>query len=58
MLSWLSENIGTIIVAAVILAVVILIIATSARRRKKKGSTCGCGCESCAMSEYCKEKKK
>ena len=51
MLSWLAQNIATIIVCAVLIAVVVLII-VYLRRNKKKGS-CGCGCEHCAMSSQC-----
>ena len=51
MLSWLAQNLATIIVCAVLIAVVLLII-LYLRRNKKKGS-CGCGCEHCAMSSQC-----
>ena len=51
---WLIANIGSILVGAVVVAVVALIIAMMVRNKKKgKSSTCGCGCESCAMAGKC-----
>ena len=52
--NWLIVNIGTILVGLVVLAVVALVIALMVREKKKgKSSTCGCGCESCAMAGKC-----
>ena len=54
MLSWLLQNIATIIVCAVLIEIVALII-VYLRRKKKNGSncSCGCGCENCALSGQC-----
>lgn len=52
MLSWLLQNVATIIVCAVLIAIVALII-VYLRRSKKKGSNCSCGCENCALSGQC-----
>ncbi|MGN0115757.1 MAG: FeoB-associated Cys-rich membrane protein [Acutalibacteraceae bacterium] len=54
MLSWLLQNIATIIVSAVLIAIVVMII-VYLRRKKKNGSncSCGCGCENCALSGQC-----
>ena len=55
MLSWLTENLGTIIVSLILIAVVALIIVKMAKDRKNGKSTgsCGCGCEHCAMHGKC-----
>ena len=57
MLTWLSANLGTILVCLVLAAVVAAIAANLVRRRRNGKSTCGCGCANCAMSQYCHNKK-
>ena len=55
---WLIANIGTVSVGLVVLAVVALVIAAMVHNKKKgKSSTCGCGCESCAMAGKCHQAK-
>lgn len=52
-MEWLSENLGTI-VALIILAVVVAWIVISLVKDKKAGkSSCGCGCENCALRGKC-----
>lgn len=58
MLLWIQENISTIIIAAVILAAAGLIIASMIRNKKKGKSSCGCGCENCAMRGSCHDTKR
>lgn len=53
MLDFLKQNWGTIAVVAVLAAIVAAIIVCRIRARKKGKSTCGCGCEQCAMSGIC-----
>ena len=53
MLNFLQQNWGTIVVVAVIAAIVAAIIVCRIRARKQGKSTCGCGCEQCAMSGMC-----
>ena len=43
---WLSENLGTIVIAALGAAAVAVAVWSLVRRRKRGGG-CGCGCENC-----------
>lgn len=53
MLTWLSQNIATIIICAV-LAVIFGLMLWSLLRDKKKGkSSCCGGCAGCAMAGHC-----
>ena len=57
MLSWLSENIGTILVFITV-AVIVLMICISMYKNKKSGkNSCGCGCQDCPMSDSCHKGK-
>lgn len=53
MLAWLTENIGTIVVSLILIAVVSLIVARMIKDKKQGKSSCGCGCENCAMHGKC-----
>jgi len=53
MLSWITANIGTIIVAAILIAVVVAIIRSAIKKSRNGETTCSCGCKNCAMSEIC-----
>ncbi len=55
-MSYLKENLGTIIVSLILLLIVVLII-RSLIIRKKKGVTslsCGCDCANCTLN--CKKR--
>lgn len=54
MITFLIENLATILISAVILGVVALIV-INLRKNKKNGKAvgCGCGCESCPSSSVC-----
>lgn len=57
MISWITNNIGTI-AAAVILVAIIAVASIIVIRDKKKGrSACGCNCEHCAMGCSCHKSK-
>ena len=56
MLTFLSEQLGTILAALVLLGLVCAVVVTMVRNRKKGKSTCGCGCSSCAMEGRCHSK--
>ncbi len=58
MLTWIAENIATIIISAIILTAVALIIAKMVRDKKngKTCSSCGCGCEGCPIAPSCHQK--
>ncbi|WP_303823540.1 FeoB-associated Cys-rich membrane protein [Ruminococcus flavefaciens] len=53
MLAWLSENLGTIIVSLILIAVVSTVIVKMVKDKKQGKSSCGCGCENCAMHGKC-----
>ncbi|MGN1003064.1 MAG: FeoB-associated Cys-rich membrane protein [Oscillospiraceae bacterium] len=57
MLQWLSANLGTILICAVLIVIVGLIAGNLLRRKKQGKSSCGCGCESCAMHASCHTQK-
>lgn len=52
-MSFLIENLGTILVAAVLAGIVALIIVKMLRDRKKGQSSCGCACSWCPASGSC-----
>ncbi len=53
MFGWIAANIGTIIVGMVVAGVLAAIIFSIVRDKKKGKSSCGCGCENCAMKGQC-----
>lgn len=57
MLTWLSQNIATIILCAVLIAVVAGIIIHMIKNKKKGKSACGCGCADCPMRSACHTQK-
>lgn len=55
MLTWLSENISTIIISLIVAAVLATVIVKMIRDKKngKSSCSCGCGCGSCPNSSLC-----
>lgn len=53
MLSWIINNIGTIVVALIICTIAAIIIVKMIKDKKKGKSSCGCGCSNCPMSGSC-----
>lgn len=53
MLTWIMENMATIIISAVLLIMVAAVIAGMIRSKRKGKSSCGCGCSGCAMNGAC-----
>lgn len=53
MLTWIMENMATIIISAVLIFVVAAVIASMVRSKRKGKSSCGCGCAGCAMNGAC-----
>lgn len=53
MLTWIAENILTIIISAGLLAILAAIVVKLVCDKKKGRSSCGCGCANCAMSGTC-----
>ncbi len=58
MLSFISNNIGTITVSIILFTILLLIIMKIIKDKKHGKSSCGCGCSSCALSELCRKKEK
>ncbi|MBQ6425580.1 MAG: FeoB-associated Cys-rich membrane protein [Clostridia bacterium] len=52
-MSWLANNLGTIIVALILIAVISLAVARLVKNRRSGKSSCGCNCAHCAMAESC-----
>jgi len=52
-MSFIAENLGTILVSVVLLAIVVAICVNLVRKKRKTGSTCGCGCNECSISSVC-----
>lgn len=53
MLSWLSANIGTILISLVLICIVAAVIIIMRRDKKKGKSTCGGNCGHCPMGTSC-----
>ncbi len=58
MLTWLMENMATIIISAVLVLVVAAILVSMVRGKRKGKSSCGCGCAGCAMNGACHPAKR
>ena len=57
MLDFLIENIATIITLLIVVLVVGLAVFKIIKDKKQGKSSCGCGCQGCALSDKCKGKK-
>jgi len=53
MLTWIMENMATIIISVILMIVVAAIIASMVRNKRKGKYSCGCGCAGCAMNGAC-----
>ena len=58
MLAWLQQNWGSILVVAVVAVIFASVIVCRIRAKKQGKSTCGCGCEQCAMQGMCHSNEK
>ena len=56
-MTWLIENLGTIVVSLILIVVLAGITAGMVKRRRKGISSCGCKCGSCPMSGTCHKPK-
>ena len=52
-MTWLMNNLSTIIVCIELVAVFVLIINKMIKVKKKGKCSCGCGCSNCAMAGKC-----
>ena len=53
MLSWLSANLINIVLIAVLALITFLLVRGMIRNKKSGKTSCGCGCENCAMHGEC-----
>ena len=53
MLSWLTANVGTVIITLVLIVAVVLIIVVLRRDKKQGKSSCGGNCAHCPMGGQC-----
>ena len=53
MLTWITENIATIIITLILVLVVIAIIKSMIKDKKAGTSSCGGNCSHCAMGGTC-----
>lgn len=54
MLSFINENLATIIVGAVVAAIFAAVVIKLVRDRKLKKNSCGCGCSGCPSAKNCR----
>lgn len=52
-MSWMIDNLGTIVVGLLLAAVVTAITIRLKKNKKAGKNSCGCGCQSCAMAGAC-----
>lgn len=52
-MTYLMQNLGTIVISAVLLAIVVLIVLRLMKNKKAGKSSCGCNCAHCAMHGTC-----
>ena len=53
MSSWISANIGNIVVLSILVVVVGLVLYKMIRDKKNGKSSCSCGCAGCPMRDKC-----
>ena len=56
MLSWLTANIGTVLITVMLIAIVVVIVVKLRKDKKKGDSSCGGNCAHCAMNGSCGNK--
>ena len=54
MSDWITENIGTIVIALVLAVIAMCIVRTLVRDRKQGKSSCGGNCGHCPMGGACR----
>ena len=57
MLSWLQNNIGTVIVSLILAAAVAAVIVKLIRDKRRGRTSCGCGCDRCPSANGCRKNK-
>ncbi len=57
MITWIIENLSTIIVCIVLMAAVAAVIIKMVKDKRKGKSSCGSGCQGCSMYGSCHKMK-
>lgn len=57
-MSFITENLGTIVVGAVVAIIFFTIVLKGIKNKKDGKHSCSCGCEGCGMSDVCHKKTK
>lgn len=57
MISFITENLGTIIITVVVVAILAAIVVKLVRDKRKGKSSCGGNCAHCAMGGSCHSEK-
>ena len=57
MFEFIAENAATIITLAILSVIVGLVIFKMVQDKKQGKTSCGCGCNGCALADKCKNKK-
>lgn len=57
MLTFLTENLSTIIISLIIVAIVACIVFKMIKDKKNGKNSCGCGCENCPSAGMCHKSK-
>ena len=57
MLDFLIENSATVITLLVVLTIIGPAVFKIVKDKKQGKSSCGCGCEGCALADKCKRRK-
>ena len=57
MISFITENLGTIIITVVLVAILAAIVVKLVRDKRKGKSSCGGNCAHCAMGGSCHSEK-
>ena len=58
MITWITQNIGTLLVILVLAAVVAAVIIKMVRDKRQGRSSCGHNCSHCAMAGTCHQNMK
>ena len=53
MFLWIRENLATVVICAILVLIVAAILVRMVKNKRKGRSSCGCGCEHCAMHGEC-----
>ena len=53
MAAWFAANGGTLLITLALVVIIALVIFKLYKDKKKGASSCGCGCEHCAMRDKC-----